>query len=143
MVENGALPPHADPNGAALTFTAKTAGAGTPNHHTPAEAKCSHGRPPWDKPTEKPTNNPTTHKVRTVAQGPHQTSSVDTNDPDQSDHRGHAVHPLQPAHTDTTFPHYQLAIFKPFPISVDHQVPPHTDPAPASTAECTTTYDVW
>jgi len=137
-VENGAPPPCADPDGAAPTFTTETADAGAPAPCMPAEAKCSHDRPPW----EKPIGNPVTCKVRTIAQGPHQTGSTDTDDPNQSDHRGHAVHPLQLAHIDATFLRHQLAIFKPFPISVDHQVPPHTDPAPASTAECTTTCNV-
>ena len=40
MVENGALAPLADPDGAVLTFAAET--AGTPAPRTPAEAKCSH-----------------------------------------------------------------------------------------------------
>ena len=142
MEENGVPPLHTDPDGTVSTFMAETTGAGAPDHCIPVEAKHSHGQPPWDKPTEKPTDNPATCKACTVMQGPHQTSSINTNDPDQSDHGGHTVHPLQPAHTNATFPHYQLAIFKPFPISVDHQVPSHTDPAPATTAECTTTCDM-
>ena len=113
-------------------------GAGAPDHRTPAEAKCSHDRPPWDKPTPK---SPT-RKACTVAQGPCQTGSVDTDNPDQSDHGGHAIHPLQPAHIDATFLCHQLAIFQSFPISVDHQVRPLTDPAPASAAVCTIACDV-
>ena len=138
MVENGASPPLADPNGAALTFVAETTDAGAPAPRMPAEAKRSHDRPPWDDPIPKSA----TRKARTVAQGPRQTVSVDINNPDQSDHGGHAVHPLQPAHIDATSPCYQLAIFQSFPISVDHQVSPLTDPAPASAVVCDITRDM-
>ena len=59
-----------------------------------------------------------------------------------SESRQHAVHPLQPAHIDATSLRYQLAIFKPFPFSVDYQVRPLTDPAPTSAAVCTITCDM-
>ena len=138
MVENGALPPLADPNGAASTFAAKTTDTGMPTPCTPTEAKRSHDHPPWDEAIPK---SPT-RKARTAAQAPSQTGNVNTDNPNQSDHRGHAVHPPQPACINATSPCRQLANFKLFPISVDHQVPPLTDPAPASAAECAITCDM-
>ena len=138
MVENGAPAPLADPDGAALTFAAKTADAGAPTPRTPTEAKCSYDQPPW----EKPIGNPVTCKARAAAQGLSQTGNVDIDDPRKTDHGGRIVHPLPQAYTDANSPRYQLAFFKPFPISVDHQVCPLTDPAPASTAVCTITCDV-
>jgi len=138
--ENGALPPLADPDGAASTFAAETADtdAGVPAPHTLMEAKHSHDRPPWEEPTE----SPVTHKARTAAQGLSQMGGVDIDDPDQSDHRGRIIHLLQPAHTDATFPRYQLADHNLPPLPVDHLVHPLTDPAPASAAECAITHDV-
>jgi len=140
MAENGASPPLADPDGAASTFAAETADtdAGAPAPHTLTEAKRSHDRPPW----EEPTKSPVTHKACTAVQGLSQTGGVDINDPDQSDHRGRIVHPLQPAHTGATFPRYQLADHNLPPSPVDHLVRPLTDLAPASTAECAITRDV-
>jgi len=137
MVENGALPPLADPDSAALTFMAKTTDAdtGMPAPCMPAEAKRSHDRPPWEKPTE----SPITHKTCTTVQGLSQSGSVNTDDPNQSDHGGHTIHPLQPAHTDATFPRYQLTDHNLPPLPVDHLVRPLTDPAPTSTVECAIT----
>ena len=140
MVENGVSPPLADPDGAASTFAAETTDAdtGAPTPHMPAEAKRSHDQPPW----EKPTKSPITRKTRTTAQGLSQSGGVNTDDPNQSDHRGRTIHPLQPAHTNTTFPRYQLADHNLPPSPVDHLVRPLTDPAPASAAECAITCDV-
>jgi len=137
-VENSASSPLADPDGAASTFAAETADAGAPAPCTLAEAKRSHDRPPWEEPTE----SPVTHKARPAAQVLSQTGGVDIDDPNQSDHGGHAVHPPQPAHIDAAFPHYQLAEHKLSSPPVDHLVRPLTDPAPASAAECDTTRDV-
>jgi len=137
MVENGASPPLADPNGAASTFAAETTDAdtGVPAPCMPAEAKCSHNRPPWEKPTE----SPVTCKMCTTTQGLSQSGGINTDNPNQSDHGGCTVHPLQPAHTDTTFPLYQLTDHNLPPSPVDHLVCPLTDPAPASAVECAIT----
>ena len=134
-VENGAPAPHTDPNSTELVFAAKTTDAGAPAPCTPVEAKRSHDRPPW----EEPTKDPITCKVRPAAQVLSQTGSVDIDDPNRSDHRGHAVHPLQLAHINAAFPCYQLAEHKLSSSPVDHLVRPLTDPAPASTVECDTT----
>jgi len=106
-VENGASPPLADPDDAASTFAAKTTGAGAAAPRTPAEAKRSHDRPPWDDPIPKPV----THKARAAAQTPSQMGGVNVND------------------------------LKLSSMPRDHPVPPLTDPAPASAAECDTTRD--
>jgi len=139
-VENSALAPHADPNGTESVFAAETAHAhaDTPAPHTLAEAKHSHDRPPW----EEPTKDPITCKAHPAAQVLSQMGSVDIDNPNQSDHRGHAVHPLQPVHIDAAFPLYQLANLELSPLSMDHQVHPPIDPAPASAAVCAITQDV-
>jgi len=136
-VENGASSPLADSDGAASTFAAETADAGAPAPCTLAEAKRSHDRPPW----EEPTKDPITRKACPAAQVLSQTGSVDIADPNCSDHGGHAVHPLQPAHINAGFPRYQLAEHELSSSPVDHLVRPLTDPAPASAAECDTTRD--
>jgi len=138
MVENSVPAPHTDPNSTELVFMVKTADADVPTPRTLAEAKRSHDWPPW----EEPTKDPITHKVHPAMQVLSQMGGVNINNPNQSDHRGHAVHPLQLAHTNTTFPHYQLAEHKLFSSLVDHLVCPLTDLAPTSAAECDTTHDV-
>jgi len=137
MVENGAPAPHTDPNSTELVFAAETTGTGAPAPCTPAEAKCSHDCPPW----EEPTKDPIIHKARPAAQVLSQTGSVNIDDPNRSDHRGHAVHLLQPVHINAAFPRYQLAEHKLSSSPVDHLVCPLTDPAPASAVECDTTRD--
>jgi len=136
MVENSALPPLADPDGAASTFAAETADADTdvPNPRTLAEAQRSPNRPPWE--------DPITCKACPAMQELSQMGGVDIDDPNYSDHRGHTVHPLQPVHIDAAFPCYQLANHDLPPSPVDHLVCPLTDPALASAAECTITHDV-
>ena len=113
-------------------FAAETTHADTPDPRTLVEAKRSHDQPPWDKSTEKPP----TCKARAATQGLGQTGGVDIDNPNQSDHRGLIVHPPQQAYIDTTFPRYQLADLKLSLLSMDHQVLPLTDLAPASAAEC-------
>ena len=138
VVENSAPAPFADPDGTASVFAAKTAHADTPDPHMLAEAKRSHDWPPWDKSTEKPP----TRKARAAAQGLGQMGGIDIDDPNQSDHRGLIIHLPQQAYIDATFPHYQLANIKLSSLSMDHQVLPLTDLAPASAAECAITCNV-
>ena len=76
------------------------------------------------------------HKACAAMQGLGQTGGVDINNPNQSDHGGLIIHPPQQAYIDTTFPCYQLADLKLSSLSMDHQVLPLTDLAPASAAEC-------
>ena len=120
MVENGASPPLADPNGAASTFVAETADADAdaPAPRTPMEAKRSHNRPPWEEPTE----SPVTHKAHAAMQTPSQMGSVDINNPNHSDHGGHAVHLLQLACIDAMSPCYQPADHELSLSPMDHQV---------------------
>jgi len=90
-VENSASPPLTDPNGAALTFVAETADTGAAAPRTPAEAKRSHDRPPWDDPILKPI----THKVRAAAQTLSQTGGINIDDLKLSSMpRDHPVPPL-------------------------------------------------
>jgi len=140
MVENGASPPLADPDGAASTFAAKTADADAdaPAPCTPAEAKRSHNWPPWEEPTE----SPVTHKVRAATQTPSQTGSINIDDPNHSDHGGHAVHPLQLACINATSPCYQPADHKLSLSPTDHQDPLPSNHTPASAAKSCITRDM-
>jgi len=136
-VENGALAPHTDPNGTEPVFMADTADAVTPDPCMHMEAKHSHDWPPWEEPTE----SPVICKAHTAAQGLSQMGSININ-PRQSDHGECIIHPLQPVHTDTTFPCYQLANHELSLSPVDHLVCPLTELAPASTVECPITCNV-
>jgi len=76
-LEDGAPAPLVDPDGTQLTFTAKIADTGAPDPCMLAEAMRtgSPDSPPWEKTTEEQLH---AHKVRPVAQGFSQMSSVDT-----------------------------------------------------------------
>jgi len=125
--EKGASPPLADPDGAVPIFAAETTDTVAPDPRTLTEAQRSPDRPPWE--------DPITRKVHPAAQVLSQTGGIDIDDPNQSDHGGHAVHPLQPVHINAAFRCHQLADSKLISMPTDHQVPLSIDHAPDSAVE--------
>jgi hypothetical protein len=75
-MEDSALAPPQDSKTTESTFVAKTADAEVLQPHTLAEAKHSP-----DKPLKEPNKKPATSKVHPIAQGLHQTGSLDIGNP--------------------------------------------------------------